>query len=76
MAGLVLLGLAQPLVFEAVDASKGVSHMVVNDLRIKEYFQYYKECGFSVIPVNKENKALVDWKEFQSRKPNDEEIES
>ena len=30
--------------------------------------------GFSVIPVSKEKKAIIEWKEFQERHPTEEEV--
>ena len=46
------------------------------DLTTLQYAQYYLSLGFSVIPIKANGKtpALASWKEFQSRRPTEEEI--
>ncbi len=42
-----------------------------------EWAQWYLEVGFSVIPLKPQGKEpLIPWKDFQSRKPTTEEIQS
>jgi putative DNA primase/helicase len=37
--------------------------------------EYVCKFGFSVIPVGRDKKPLIDWKEFQTRYPSPEELE-
>ena len=37
--------------------------------------EYVHKFGYSVIPVGKDKRPLIDWKEFQTRYPTDEELE-
>jgi len=41
-----------------------------------EYVEFYRKLGFSIIPLNFKEKtpALASWKEYQARKPTDQEI--
>jgi len=42
----------------------------------KEELKFYRDLGFSIIPCKKGTKIpLVKWKEYQKRKPKEEEIE-
>jgi len=42
---------------------------------IQQYIQRYLSWGFSIIPVKSRDKVpLVEWKQYQSRKPNNKEI--
>jgi hypothetical protein len=40
-----------------------------------EVAKYYSSLGWSVIPVNADKTPLVNWKEFQSRRPTREELQ-
>ena len=44
-------------------------------MTIRERFGLYQKWGVSVIPVvYRDKRPLVDWKEYQSRRPDNEEV--
>ena len=42
--------------------------------KMLEYAFMYLDFGLSIIPVGQNKKPLIEWKEFQKRKPNREEV--
>ncbi|MGB9683103.1 MAG: phage/plasmid primase, P4 family, partial [bacterium] len=38
--------------------------------------EYVRKFGFSIIPVGRDKKPIIEWKEYQTRYPTDEELEA
>lgn len=48
--------------------------MSIHNKKVVEVAEKYLKLGYSIIPVGKNKVPLVDWKEYQSRRPTLEEV--
>jgi hypothetical protein len=53
----------------------GVIIMNIPAAVVEAALYYVNELGFSVIPIKRDKKPLIPWKEYQTRRPSEEEIE-